>query len=78
MKKLFIFLSIALLASCAKPTFVVTSQKPSGFKYSCIIGVKPLNKAAIKLKDVTDILAGCEDYKVGDTIKLNRREFTNY
>ena len=79
MKKLLILLfAIILTASCTSPKFVVVGEKPAGFKYSCVVELKPINKAAIKLKDVSSALVDCEDYKVGDTIKINRREFANY
>lgn len=76
MKYLFVFLSV-ILCSCGSAKFVVISETPNGVFNNCVVGLKPITQRSKRLK--TDgALVECGTYKVGDTLTLNRKEFTNF
>ena len=63
--------------SCAPAKFVVVSVETSKIADNCIFVLKPINKQA-KNKNVDGLFDLCGEYGKGDTITLNKKEFTNY
>lgn len=68
-----------LLSSCSTAKFVVTEEKPTGVFDNCLLKLKPITpKAERQSKKFDGALVTCGDYKVGDTLIINRKTFTNY
>ena len=80
LKQLPLILIVMLLGSCSAPQFIVTGKITiSTSEGSCLADIKPINKRAInKFSYVKTAMIDCWDYEVGDTLKLTRKEFTNY
>lgn len=76
--KLFIILTAVFLGACASPKFIVTSKEYTPLADYCSFEIMPINKQALKINWLDGIFSECGKYDVGDTIKLNRKEFTNY
>jgi hypothetical protein len=78
MKNLLLILTIALLSSCSPAKFIITSKEYTNNADYCNFGIKPLNKKAFKLKSIDGIYSECGSYKIGDTLNITKKEFTNY
>jgi len=69
---------LALMISCQSPQFLVVSKTSNGVLDNCIVKLMPLNKQAENHSYVKDALVSCDDYEIGDTLYLTRKEFTNF
>jgi hypothetical protein len=79
MKKYLFVLSV-LLCGCGQVKYIVTSKTPTGVFDNCTVGLRPITPRAERMaKNGNDnALVACDHYNVGDTLVLNRKEFTNY
>jgi hypothetical protein len=84
MKKYFIVILALFLVGCQTPAFYVYEKKPSNCIEcnTCVVGLYPVNKSAknycAKNNSIEhNALVGCNDYNVGDILKLSDKKFTN-
>ena len=93
MKRILIFLITIVCLSSFAPKFLVIDKRPTGVLDNCIVTVIPLNKKAENFSQVfitkdnkgkvvwkemrRDVLVGCENYNLGDTLILDKKHFTN-
>lgn len=68
---------IFLLSACTSPKFIVISKEPSNVEDYCVFDLKPINRQAFKTK-VDGLFSECGSCKVGDTLIVNRKKYTNY
>ena len=80
MKTLPLFLLLIALPfmGCQPARFVILSKTPNGVFDNCVAKIKPINKRALKMKDVDEALIGCNEEKVGDTLIVTRKTFANF
>jgi hypothetical protein len=78
MKKYLFVLSV-LLCSCGPVKYIVISKTSTGVFDNCSVGLKPITPRAERMcKNGSDnALVSCDHYNIGDTLILNRKEFTN-
>jgi len=73
------FILVVFLYSCSSAKFIVTSKEPTGIFDNCNVELQPITKKAKRIsKHIDGAMVGCEQYEVGDTLILNRKEFTNF
>ncbi len=77
MKKILLILLAICAISCAPAKFVVVAVEPSSIAGNCVFVLRPINKQAER-KKVNGLFTLCGEFGKGDTITLNRKDFTNY
>jgi hypothetical protein len=77
-KKLILLALLVFLMSCTVPAkFVITEKHPTGVFDNCSVSIKPINKKAKRMKNVTKALIGCDQENIGDTLIITRKTFAN-
>jgi hypothetical protein len=77
MKK-YIFIISILLNGCISAKFKVTHKELCHIKKDCVVcvvNVEPINKKAKKLTHLDKVMVNCNEYIVGDVLKLNYKNF---
>lgn len=75
----YLFIILVFLCSCGTAKFIVTEEEPTGVFDNCILKLKPISpKAEKQAKKFDGALVTCGDYKIGDTLIIDRNTFTNY
>lgn len=78
MKYCFILL-LVIMCGCGSAKFIVTCEEPTGILDNCNIDLKAISPKAERIsKRIDGAMVRCGEYQVGDTLILNKKEFTNF
>lgn len=76
--KVGVVLMCLVLTGCVHPKFLVTDKFDAVTEINtCKVYLWPLNRAAYKI-ETRCALVGCDEYNVGDTLIMTKKEFTNF
>jgi len=79
MKFVILVMMVMMLCSCQSAKFVITEKTPAKFYNNCFVYLSPINQKAKRIaKHSNRALVGCEQYNIGDTLIMNKKNFTNY
>lgn len=75
-----LILAFIIMMGCTPAKFIVVNERPTGVLNNCVVGLLPLNKKAERLANdsIDGALVECGEYKIGDTLIMDRKHFTNF